>query len=312
MTTRKGEEVSSPPRALPLAGRSLPARSHALQTAESLCRSAAHAAAQLEKRAQQCSRDGLCFLPPPPRPPGLHPHTWVGKSRAAPGSHIRVALPGLHSPSGCTAAQREGHAAHFRAPSSAQLSNHHLTLARVSRTREVHKPHQSPCFSPLPPPSCRSHHHQGISAEPARDQTRNAVEHQRCFSFTTFLMGQGCLSEPLWRPGLPWGASRERREAPAGMRSAQGSALPANAAGCRPASSHFKGCLAPRSTGGGKLCLPASCACQHVVHATHTPEGTGVPYSRPSEERVPVSPLVTEQHRQTSNHTNSHLHCLFL
>lgn len=124
--------------------------------------------------------------------------------------------------------------------------------------------------------------------------------------------GRDASPEPLWRPGLPWGASRERREAPAGMRSAQGSALPANAAGCRPASSHFKGCLAPRSTGGGKLCLPASCACQHVVHATHTPEGTGVPYSRPSEERVPVSPLVTEQHRQTSNHTNSHLHCLFL
>lgn len=40
----------------------------------------------------------------------------------------------------------------------------------------------------------------------------------------------------------------------------------------------------------------ASCVCQHAVHAMHTPEGTGVPYSRPSEERVPVSPLVTEQH----------------
>lgn len=81
-----------------------------------------------------------------------------------------------------------------RPPPSAQLSNHHLTLARVSRTREVHKPHQSPCFSPLPPASCRSHHYQGICAEPAGDQTHNAVEHQRCFSFTTFLMGQGCLS----------------------------------------------------------------------------------------------------------------------
>lgn len=111
----------------------------------------------------------------PPSPRGCTPCTWAGKSRATLGSH---------SPSGSTGARWEGHAAHFQPP--AQLPSHGLTLPRVSRTREVHKPHQS---SPLShcPPGYRSHPHQGISAEPARDQTRNVVEHQRCFSSTIFL-----------------------------------------------------------------------------------------------------------------------------
>lgn len=143
-TARKEEEISSPLRPPPPAGGSLPARSHALQTAESLCRSSAHAAAQLEKRAQQCAGDGLSSIPPSPKavPPYLG-----GKSEAAPGSHMCAAPHRITKPLRGT--QREGHAAHFHP--SVRLPNHSSTLARVSRTREVHKPHTSPCHSPLPP-----------------------------------------------------------------------------------------------------------------------------------------------------------------
>lgn len=105
---------------------------------------------------------------------------------------------------------------------------------------------------------------------------------------------------PCQKPGRLWGASQEWREAPAGMWPGHRPALHAKAAGYRPVSSHFKGCLARSKRASPGAQVGASCARQHVVRTTHTPEGTGVPFSRSSEQRAPASPLSATRARLSS------------
>lgn len=130
MTTGKREAIRAP-----LSRGSL-RRSRALQTAESLCRSSAHAAAQLEKRAQHSARDRLRRLPRAVPPPYLG-REGQSSGRVPPGG----AQPGFTQP--LLASRKDTQ--HISAPCPASQ----LCLNSASWTREVHKPQPSPHFLPV-------------------------------------------------------------------------------------------------------------------------------------------------------------------
>jgi len=174
--------MSSPPRP-PLAGGSLPARGRALQTAESLCRSPAHTIARLEKRAQQCAWMDSASSRHPPSPQGCSPIPGQGRG-AAPGS------PPAHT---VAPAAPVGRTRSTLRPLPSFLITVQLWLPRQGHAGFT-SPIRAPPGSPQYPPGYHSHRHQGVSAEPARDQASNTVEHQRCYFSTAFLEGQGWLS----------------------------------------------------------------------------------------------------------------------
>lgn len=235
MTTGKREAIRAP-----LSRGSL-RRSRALQTAESLCRSSAHAAAQLEKRAQHSARDRLRRLPRAVPPPYLG-REGQSSARVPPGG----AQPGFTQP--LLASRKDTQ--HISAPCPASQ----LCLNSASWTREVHKPQPSPHFLPVARRLSRSPKGSLQSLTEIKGVTLRSTGDAS--PPTSSSWGRNPSPRPHKQPELLWGASWERKAAPAG------------AAGCRCVPSHFKGCPAGSKCASPGAQVRAGCAHQHtgVLH----------------------------------------------
>lgn len=181
MSTGKGEEGRAPRLPAAPSGAAVPCRlqSHSAGARHTPPLGWKNVLSSVPGTGSTASRPTTPELCPPVPGLGERSSAHVPPGRPTPGSH------GPSRPAGRT---------HSTFPPPVQLPSRALTLPRVSRTRQVHKPQLSLHFSRLP---FGCHGHQEISAGPDRDQTSDTEEHQRCFSSNTFLVGQGRLS---WAP----------------------------------------------------------------------------------------------------------------